>query len=110
MKYKLTIRFYEGNIKFFGKGVMQLLEGVAQEGSLNRAAAGMDMSYSKAWRLIKTAEHSLKFKLLITKSGGKDGGGAVLTPQAQEFMDKYKTFIARCDADVNSIFQEIFGR
>lgn len=40
----------------FGGGCASLLEGVAEEGSLNRAAKRMGMAYSKAWRIVREAE------------------------------------------------------
>ena len=33
----------------FGRGIVQLLEGVEELGSINRATASMGMAYSKAW-------------------------------------------------------------
>ena len=37
----------------FGRGIVQLLEGVEELGSINRATASMGMAYSKAWKIIK---------------------------------------------------------
>ena len=48
----------------FGGGCASLLEGVAEEGSLNRAAKCMGMAYSKAWRIVREAEGHLGCELL----------------------------------------------
>ena len=41
-----------------GNGMAALLRGIAQEGSLNKAAKDMHMAYSKAWTLVNhTEEH-----------------------------------------------------
>ena len=37
----------------FGHGCVLLLQGIAREHSLNRAAKSMGMAYSKAWRIVK---------------------------------------------------------
>ena len=37
----------------FGRGIASLCLGVRETGSLNAAAKGMGMAYSKAWRIIK---------------------------------------------------------
>mgnify|MGYP000506458687 CR=1 FL=1 len=42
--------------KCYGPGVHRLLGAVAQNHSLRAAAASMNMAYSKAWRIIRTAE------------------------------------------------------
>ena len=40
----------------FGRGIVQLLEGVDRTGSLFAVAREIGMAYSKAWRLIKDTE------------------------------------------------------
>lgn len=47
----------------FGGGCASLLEGVTEEGSLNRAAKRMGMAYSKAWRIVREAEGHLGCEL-----------------------------------------------
>ena len=50
--------------KFFGPGVASLLRLVERTGSLQTAAAEMQMSYSKAWKIIRKAEGELGFPLM----------------------------------------------
>jgi len=76
---------YEGS-RCFGPGRMQLLEGIAASGSINKAAKAMGMSYKKAWTMITEMNEQFSQAMVITQSGGKDGGGSVLTPQATELM------------------------
>ena len=69
----------------FGPGLAALCKGVRETGSLNAAAKGMGMAYSKAWRLIKGAEAELGIQLLI-----RDGArGSTLTPEALQLIDAY---------------------
>lgn len=69
----------------FGGGCVSLLEGVAKEGSLNRAAKRMGMAYSKAWRIVREAEAHLGCKLLA-----RDGArGSSLTVEAQKVISLY---------------------
>ena len=49
---------------FFGHGCVLLLQGIAREHSLNRAAKSMGMAYSKAWRIVNEAEGQLGCKLI----------------------------------------------
>ena len=55
LHYGLIVRIY-GDEKCFGPGIAQLLERVQVTHSLRQAAANMNMAYSKAWRIVKTAE------------------------------------------------------
>lgn len=68
-----------------GHGVVMLLEGVARERSLNRAAKSLGMSYSKAWRKVKEAEALLGCTLL-----DRDGArGSTLTPAGEQAVAAY---------------------
>jgi len=87
---RIIVRINDGDQRFFGPGMVSLLESVERLKSLRAAAAEMAMSYSKAWRIIKTAEESLGGKLLESRTGGSGGGGAVLTDLAKEFLSDYK--------------------
>lgn len=70
----------------FGGGCATLLEGVADEGSLNRAAKRMGMAYSKAWRIVREAEAHLDCELL-TRDGAR---GSRLTPEGERALKGYR--------------------
>ena len=77
---KLTIRLYtDDNRRCFGPGIATLLERVREHHSLRAAASSMEMAYSKAWRIIRTAEEVFGCKMLRSTTGGRNGGGAVVT-------------------------------
>ena len=71
-----------GDKRAFGPGVAELLDGVRRHGSLQGAARDMNMSYSKAWTIMRDAESIWGFPLIRRYVGGKDGGRSVLTKQA----------------------------
>ena len=52
---KITFVADDGE-KFFGEGPYRLLRGVEKTGSLHQAAQQMEMSYSKAIKILKRAE------------------------------------------------------
>ena len=62
--------------KCFGPGVSQLLKRVDELHSLRAAAMSLSMAYSKAWMVIRNAENGLGFHLLLSNTGGRNGGGA----------------------------------
>ena len=67
----------------FGRGIASLCLGVRETGSLNAAAKGMGMAYSKAWRIIKDTEAALDLQLL-----NRDGAhGSDLTEAGNKLLD-----------------------
>ncbi len=92
----------------FAEGRKMLLEAVDRRGSLNAAAQELGMSYRAAWGKIKATEKALGTKLLAVTTGGKGGGGAVLTPEAKELITKYRKFLGRVETFVGKEFQRIF--
>lgn len=85
---KMTLQLYT-DVKCFGPGVAQLLVGIRKLHSLRAAAAEINMAYSKAWSIIKNCENEFGFKLLKTVTGGKNGGGADLTDDAERLLNDY---------------------
>ena len=107
---KLTIRMYtDDNQRCFGPGIATLLERVRVHKSLRAAAASMEKAYSKAWRIIRTAEGVFGCKLLSSTIGGSHGGGAVLTPQAERLLAAYADYQAQVEAFAQEKFRESFA-
>ena len=107
---KLTVRLYtDDNQRCFGPGIATLLERVREHKSLRSAAASMGMAYSKAWRIIRTAEDVFGCKLLDSTIGGRGGGGAVLTPEAERLLAAYEAYVADVTAHAQGKFEEAFG-
>lgn len=108
----LSIRIF-GEGKCFGPGVAELLRRVKSAHSLRAAAVSMEMAYSKAWTVIKNAEAELGFSLLISTTGGKNGGGASLSPQAERLLAAYdgycKTLRSFADAEFSKTFSDILN-
>ena len=106
---KLTVRLYtEDDQRCFGPGIATLLERVQEYKSLRAAAASMEMAYSKAWRIIRTAEEVFGCKMLSSTIGGHHGGGAVLTPQATQLLEAYRAYEADVKAYSQSKFEAAF--
>jgi molybdate transport system regulatory protein len=104
--YKIWL---DNNGKAFGDGPYELLRRVEKKMSLHQAASQMGMSYSKAWRLIRTLEKRLGFVLLERKVGGQSGGGSRVTPRGKDLMDHYDPFRRDVEKGLEKIFQKHFG-
>lgn len=87
----LSVRLFTDE-KCFGPGVAALLTLVKTCHSLRAAAMEMGMAYSKAWTILKNAEEQLGFKLLLSTTGGKHGGGAQLTEQGEALLATYARY------------------
>ena len=89
-KIKPIVRVsFVGKEKFFGKGIAELLQLVDKYGTIQKACKSMDMSYSKAWKIINRLEKELGFTVLDTKAGGKKGGESYLTDGAKDLLKKF---------------------
>ena len=107
---KLTVRLYtEDDQRCFGPGIATLLERVQEHKSLRAAAASMEMAYSKAWRIIRTAEAVFGCKMLSSTIGGQHGGGAVLTPEAERLLAAYRAYETDVTAYARGKFEDSFG-
>ena len=100
----LSIRIFAEE-KCFGPGVAALLNRIHEHHSLRAAAMSMGMAYSKAWTIVKTSEEALGFKLLVSTTGGRHGGGAVLSSKAEKLLAAYEDYCAA----LRRIAQESFA-
>lgn len=107
LTYRVQLRIFKGG-KCFGRGIAELLTRVSRTGSLRSAAAEMELAYSKAWRIIKTSEDLLGFKLLDSQVGGKNGGGAVLTAEGKDLLARYERFVFEGEKALDLIFAQCF--
>ena len=91
LRYTAKLVLYRSD-KFFGPGIVELLQRVQLSHSLSKASKQMSLAYTKALRMVKDAEAGLGFKLLNQKIGGISGGGSKLTDEAIEVITLYETF------------------
>ncbi|EUC01356.1 hypothetical protein PMI07_003341 [Rhizobium sp. CF080] len=87
---KTTIRIDLDNGVRLGPGKAQLLELIAEHGSIRAAGASIGMSYRRAWLLGDEINRMFKEASIFTRHGGKSGGGAGLTEFGQELLFRYR--------------------
>ena len=92
----------------FGRGRRFLLEAIDTYGSINRAAEELGISFRKAWGHIKAMEDRLGVKLIERQTGGKNGGGALLTDDARVFLKKFELLEAGIREAVDEKFKKLF--
>lgn len=95
MKPRLTFRLILGETIALGPGKLQLLEAIRETGSIAAAGRSMNMSYKRAWHLVDTMNRCFKTPLVEASKGGAHGGGAALTPLAEEVIALYRRLETR---------------
>lgn len=85
----------------------QLLERIADCGSIRSAAVSMDMSYRKAWLLIHALQETFNGAVVTSAVGGSSGGGTQLTELGSTLLATYRRIESRsaraADADLKAL-------
>ena len=96
------------NEEFFSPFMAQFLSITGHTGSMQTACRQMHMSYTKGWSMLKAAERQLGFPILVTRSGGAEGGFSQLTPKASEFLNRYLAMEQALRREGERLFGEYF--
>ena len=89
----------------FDEEIAGLCQKVREHRSIYTAAAEMEMSYGKAWRIIKDAENILGFKL-FTREGCK---GSNLTDEGNKLLNVYLSIYSNLEDQAERLFEELTG-
>jgi molybdate transport system regulatory protein len=105
---RLSIRIdFEPSGKFLGPGMVELLERIAQFGSISKGAYSMGMSYRKGWLLVDEMQKTFGGRVAITKAGGSAGGGAELTNLGRSLLKTYRAIEASVARAVDEEIQSL---
>ncbi|MFV0294753.1 MAG: winged helix-turn-helix domain-containing protein [Hyphomicrobiaceae bacterium] len=86
----LSIRIDFGPELRVGPGKITLLEQIAALGSISAGGRAMEMSYRRAWELVEDLNKTFGQPIVISKTGGRKGGGAELTPLGLSLVSRYR--------------------
>jgi molybdate transport system regulatory protein len=87
---KIKLQLLLGEDIAMGPGKAELLEAIAQEGSISAAGRALGMSYRRAWLLVDTMNRCFREKLVATTPGGAKTGGARLTAAGLAVLEDYR--------------------
>jgi molybdate transport system regulatory protein len=87
---KPRLRVVCGKDIALGPGKAELLEVLIQTGSLNEAARRLDMSYMRAWTLVKTMNECFRQPVAVAERGGRKGGGMKVTATGRRVLALYR--------------------
>lgn len=107
VKTKTWIENAEGEL-LFGKGKTEVLEVIAETGSISKAAEILGMNYKKCWTHLQILAKNLDEELVNTKQGGGESAGTTLNPRAYELINAYKQLQRDIEDFANKRFKELF--
>jgi molybdate transport system regulatory protein len=73
-----------------GERRIRLLEAIAAEGSITRAAKAVPLSYKAAWDALAALNNLAERPLVERSAGGRQGGGTRLTDAGRELVALYR--------------------
>ena len=80
---------FGGNF-YMGPGRADLLQGIAETGSIAAAGKRMAMSYKRAWSLVQALNEGWGAPVVETSRGGAGQGGASLTTDGAFVLERYR--------------------
>jgi len=104
---RLSIRIDLENGNRIGPGKIALLEAIRTTGSISAAARTLRMSYRRAWLLVEEVNHALREPAVAAETGGRRGGGAVVTPAGERLVGLYRTIESHARSAAGGEFRAI---
>jgi molybdate transport system regulatory protein len=92
---------------FIGRGRVELLEKIAQYGSITKAAKAMKMSYKAAWDAVDAMNNLAQEPLVICVSGGKGGGGTRVTGYGHQLITTFRSIEAKHQQFLEQLCQQV---
>ncbi|MFN7725796.1 MAG: TOBE domain-containing protein [Rubrivivax sp.] len=78
-----------GGESFGGQARIGLLQAIASQGSITRAAQQVGISYKTAWDAIDTMNQLAGHALVTRSTGGRGGGSTRLTAHGQQLVERF---------------------
>ena len=103
----LKVRLMLGDEIAMGPGKADLLEAIEREGSISAAARALGMSYRRAWLLVETMNRCFSQPLVQALAGGRQGGGAQLSDEGRQVLQRYRQSQARLRAVAEQDWPEL---
>ena len=89
---RLEVHTEQGS--FLGDTRVRLLEAIAEHGSISQAAKHVPLSYKAAWDAVDAMNNLADQPLVARTTGGRAGGGTVLTEHGKRLVALYRAMEA----------------
>jgi molybdate transport system regulatory protein len=87
---KMRFRVQIKHAVAIGPGKADVLQGIAETGSLAEAGRRLGMSYQRVWSLVDAMNRDFVAPLVLKQRGGAAGGGARLTATGEQVLASYR--------------------
>jgi molybdate transport system regulatory protein len=87
---------------------VQLLEAIEASGSIRAAAERLNVPYRRAWQKVHEMEDRCGRRLIDTEVGGEGGGGARLTTDAKDLIQRFHRFESGLDREIDERYRKAF--
>jgi molybdate transport system regulatory protein len=104
---RLSIRVDLASGLRIGPGKVSLLEAIHSTGSISAAARSLEMSYRRAWLLVEEINNGLHEPAVTAASGGRHGGGAVVTAVGARIIDLYHSIQSQAISAADNEFRAL---
>ena len=108
-RFKSHFRIYFGDEIALGPGKVELLHHISETGSISEAARRMDMSYNRAWLLVRTMNRCFKQPLVLASRGGDSHGGAALTKTGRQVLALYQKLESKVKSATRQPLARLFA-
>ncbi|MFN4003762.1 MAG: winged helix-turn-helix domain-containing protein [Hylemonella sp.] len=100
LEQKTRFRIQIKHAVAIGPGKADVLQCIAETGSIAEAGRRLGMSYQTVWSLVRSMNRDFVGPLVSKQRGGAAGGGAALTPLGEQVLALYRDIEARAQAAV----------
>ena len=94
---KIKLQVMRGQDIAMGPGKADLLDAIAEQGSISAGARAIGMSYRRAWLLVDTMNRCWQAPLVETAPGGKARAGAHVTDLGRDVLSRYRSLQTAAD-------------
>jgi molybdate transport system regulatory protein len=91
------LRVMYGTEIAIGPGKVELLQAIAETGSISASAKRLGMSYRRAWLLVDTMNRCFREPVVVSATGGTRGGGAQVTDFGRRALERFRAMRAAVD-------------
>ena len=111
---RMVLRIDFDDARYIGHGRIELLEHIAELGSIAKAAKAMGMSYRRAWYLAESINSTFSEPVVVRQHGGKGGGSAQLTASGvalvRDYRDMEATVLKTCAKQLKAMERRLGER
>jgi molybdate transport system regulatory protein len=104
---RLSVRIDLASGGHLGSRKIALLEAIQAQKSISSAARSLNMPYLRAHQWVQAINNALCEPAVATEKGGRNYGGAVLTPIGIQIVDRYRAMKASAELAVDAELRAI---